>query len=97
MKTAGHDLEITINIDGYTSDVEEMVEKLIAEEYDRDTVHSQWVSDNTESYYMHLIGGPEPERKSGIPKWTQHGRYNKFPNSESELVEFLKEVQRESK
>lgn len=71
--------------------------RLIAEEYDRDTVHSQWVSDNTESYYMHLIGGPEPERKSGIPKWTQHGRYNKFPNSESELVEFLKEVQMESK
>lgn len=71
--------------------------RLIAEEYDRDTVHSQWVLDNTESYYMHLIGGPEPERKSGIPKWTQHGRYNKFPNSESELVEFLKEVQRESK
>lgn len=71
--------------------------RLIAEEYDRDTVHSQWVSDNTESYYMHLIGGPEPERKSRIPKWTQHGRYNKFPNSESELVEFLKEVQRESK
>lgn len=71
--------------------------RLIAEEYDRDTVHSQWVSDNTESYYMHLIGGPKPERKSGIPKWTQHGRYNKYPNSESELVEFLKEVQRESK
>lgn len=71
--------------------------RLIAEEYDRDTVHSQWVSDHTESYYMHLIGGPEPERKSGIPKWTQNGRYNKFPNSESELVEFLKEVQRESK
>lgn len=71
--------------------------RLIAEEYDRDTVHSQWLSDHTESYYMHLIGGPEPERKSGIPKWTQHGRYNKFPNSESELVEFLKEVQRESK
>lgn len=70
--------------------------RLIAEEYDRDTVHSQWVSDHTESYYMHLIGGPEPERKSGTPKWTQHGRYNKFPNSESELVEFLKEVQRES-
>lgn len=71
--------------------------RLIAEEYGRDTVHSQWVSDYTESYYMHLIGGPEPERKSGIPKWTQHGRYNKYPNSESELVEFLKEVQRESK
>lgn len=71
--------------------------RLIAEEYDRDTVHSQWVSEHTESYYMHLIGGPEPERKSGIPKWTQHGRYNKFPNSESELVEFLKEVQRERK
>ena len=71
--------------------------RLIAEEYDPDTVHSQWVSDHTESYYMHLIGGSEPARASGIPKWTQHGRYNKFPNSESELVEFLKEMQRESK
>ena len=71
--------------------------RLIAEEYDPDTVHSQWVSDHTESYYMHLIGGLEPARASGIPKWTQHGRYNKFPNSESELVEFLKEMQKEGR
>lgn len=34
LKTAGHDLEITINIDGYTSDVEEMVKERISEEYE---------------------------------------------------------------
>ena len=68
--------------------------RLIAEEYDPDTVHSQWVPDHTESYYMHLIGGPEPARALGIPKWTQHGRYNKYQNSESELIEFLKALQK---
>lgn len=34
LKTAGHDLEITNNIDGYTSDVEEMVKEQISEEYE---------------------------------------------------------------
>lgn len=34
LKTAGHDLEITNNIDGYTSDVEEMVKERISEEYE---------------------------------------------------------------
>lgn len=34
MKTAGHNLEITINIDGYTSDVEETVKERISEEYE---------------------------------------------------------------
>lgn len=70
--------------------------RLIAEEYapDPHNQNSWWVSNLTESFYMHLVGGPEPERKGGIPKWTYHTRYNKFPNSETELVEFLKELQK---
>lgn len=67
--------------------------RLIVEEYAPDPINrnSWWVS-RSETYYMHLVGGPEPER--GVPKWTYHTRYNKYPNSESELVEFLKEVQK---
>ena len=67
--------------------------RLIVEEYDPEPVHnSSWVSN--EPYYMHLVGGPEPERNNGIPKWTYHSKYNKYPNSETELVEFLKGVQK---
>lgn len=67
--------------------------RLIVEEYASDPVdrNSWWVS-RSETYYMHLVGGPEPER--GVPKWTYHTRYNKYPNSETELIEFLKEVQK---
>ena len=70
--------------------------RLIVEEYGPDprNQNSWWVSNLTESHYMHLVGGPEPEHKNNIPKWTYHTRYNKFPNSESELVEFLKELQK---
>nr|DAP04192.1 MAG TPA: chromosome partitioning protein [Caudoviricetes sp.] len=70
--------------------------RLIVEEYEPDPRNqNSWrVSNLTESYYMHLVGGPEPEHKNNIPKWTYHTRYNKFPNSESELVEFLKELQK---
>lgn len=70
--------------------------RLIVEEYEPDprNQNSWWVSNLMESYYMHLVGGPEPEHKNNIPKWTYHTRYNKFPNSESELVEFLKELQK---
>lgn len=67
--------------------------RLIVEEYDPEPVHnSSWVSN--EPYYMHLVGGPEPERNNGIPKWTYHSKYNKYPNGETELVEFLKGVQK---
>lgn len=67
--------------------------RLIVEEYDPEPVHnSPWVSN--EPYYMHLVGGPEPERNNGIPKWTYHSKYNKYPNGETELVEFLKGVQK---
>ena len=70
--------------------------RLIVEEYTPDLGNkkSWWVSAVTESYYMHLVGGPEPDRAGGVPKWTYHTRYNKFPNSETELVEFLKEMQK---
>lgn len=70
--------------------------RLIVEEYTPDLGNkkSWWVSATTESYYMHLVGGPEPDRDGGVPKWTYHTRYNKFPNSETELVEFLKELQK---
>lgn len=67
--------------------------RLIAEEYDPEPQKSSWWVP-TESCYMHLVGGPEPASKDKIPKWTYHEKYNRFPNSETELVEFLKEVQK---
>lgn len=67
--------------------------RLIVEEYDPELArNSPWAP--YEPYYMHLVGGPEPERNNGIPKWTYHSKYNKYPNSETELVEFLKGVQK---
>ncbi len=67
--------------------------RLIAQEYDPEPQKSSWWIP-TESCYMHLVGGPEPASKDKIPKWTYHEKYNRFPNSETELVEFLKEVQK---
>lgn len=67
--------------------------RLIVEEYDPEPAHnSPWIPN--EPYYMHLVGGPEPERNNGIPKWTYHSKYNKYPNSETELVEFMKGIQK---
>jgi hypothetical protein len=70
--------------------------RLIVEEYapDPGEQKSWWVSRVTETYYMHLVGGPEPDRAGGVPKWTYHARYDKFPNSETELCEFLKGLQK---
>lgn len=70
--------------------------RLIVEEYapDPKRQESWWMSKMTESYYMHLVGGPEPKRKDGIPKWNYRSIYDKYQNSETELVEFLKEVQK---
>lgn len=68
--------------------------RLIVEEYEKESLpENSWYVPK-EPYYMHLIGGPEPDRKDGIPKWTYHSKYNKYPNSETELVEFLKEIQK---
>ena len=70
--------------------------RLIAEEYqpDPDMKNEWWVGSRQETAYLHLVGGPEPSRKDAVPKWTHHSRYNKYPNSDTELVEFLKEVQK---
>lgn len=70
--------------------------RLIVEEYalDPGEQKSWWVSRMTETYYMHLVGGPEPDRVGGVQKWTYHARYDKFPNSETELCEFLKGLQK---
>lgn len=68
--------------------------RLIVEEYEKEPLpENSWYVPE-EPRYMHLIGGPEPNRKGGIPKWTYHSKYNKYPNSETELVEFLKEIQK---
>ena len=68
--------------------------RLIVEEYPPDPVRkTKWYTPE-ESYYMHLVGGPEPNRKYGIPKWNYRSIYDKYQNSETELVEFLKEVQK---
>lgn len=48
-----------------------------------------------ESCFLHLVGGPEPPKGPyGVGKWARHKKYCKHPNSETELVEFLKEMQR---
>lgn len=63
---------------------------LIVEEYENESGYTGTYI----SSYLHLVGELEPERKSGIPKWTKHEKYNRYPNSETELVEFLKEIQK---
>lgn len=51
-----------------------------------------------DSYYYHLIGGPEPPQgEYGITKWVRHDKFTKHPNSETELVEFLKYIQKVKK
>lgn len=66
---------------------------LIAEEYESESKYTGIYINS----YLHLIGGPEPPRKSGIPKWNRNEKYNRYQNSETELVEFLKEVQKNGK
>lgn len=64
--------------------------RLIAEEY------PAFGSRDITSSYLHLVGGPEPPKHPsyGYHKWSRHERYNKHPDSETELLEFLKAVQR---
>lgn len=45
-----------------------------------------------ESSYLHLIGAPKDT--AGANKWAVHEQYSRYPNSETELVEFLKELQK---
>lgn len=67
--------------------------RLIVEEFASDpSEKSQWYTPG-EHRYMHLVGGPKPECQNG-KGWNYHSRYNKYQNSETELVEFLKEIQK---
>lgn len=47
-------------------------------------------------YYLHLVGGPKEREKNqcGLPKYPYHEHYSRYPESETELMEFLKAVQR---
>ena len=79
--------------DDYTKATEMTVKAVltvIAEEYE--SKYTDHVS------YLHLINGPKvPRGKNGQTKWTIHDCYTKYPNSESELVEFLKWIQKGEK
>lgn len=67
--------------------------RLIVEEFaPNPSEKSQWYTPG-EHHYMHLVGGPKPECKND-KGWSYHSRYNKYQNSETELVEFLKEIQK---
>ena len=70
--------------------------RLIAEEY---SAYNEVAKNDFVFSYLHLVGGPEPTRHLtyGFGKWTRHETYNRNPNSETELVEFLKEIQKDEK
>lgn len=66
--------------------------RLIAEVYESPATAYYKAHENA---YMHLIGGPEPPKaKYGYGKWNRYERYNRGPNNETELIEFLKEIQK---
>lgn len=50
-----------------------------------------------ETAYLHLVGGPEPKNGTYGGKWQRNEWYSRYPNSDTELIEFLKEVQRNGK
>ena len=65
---------------------------LVAEEWKNKG--NEYMPDH-ETVYLHLIGGPEaPMGQYGIRKWETHDRLNRFPDSETAIVEFLKAVQK---
>lgn len=56
--------------------------------------HDRYMGDY-EISYLHLIGGPEPPKgQYGQGKWERHETFSRYPDSETSLVEFLKEVQK---
>lgn len=67
--------------------------RLIVEEYVRELE----LCGELTSSYLHLVGGPEPPKKDCISKWQRHEVYARYQNSETELVEFLKYVQKGAK
>ena len=66
--------------------------RLVVEEFVSKYDHG----DFTHAKY-HLIGGPEPPKDSyRFSKWARYEEYNHYPNSDTELVEFLKYIQKEA-
>lgn len=67
--------------------------RLIVEEYSN---YNEFTGKDYTSSYLHLVGGPEPTKHPmhGYGKWNRHETYDRFPHSETELVEFLKEIQK---
>lgn len=67
--------------------------RLIAEVYPQ---HNEFTGLNYEASYLHLVGGPEPEKhpSGAYGRWQRHETYNRYPDSETELVEFLKVLQK---
>ena len=65
---------------------------LVAEVWEK---HGDRYLRDYETSYLHLIGGPEPPKgQYGQGKWERHETFNRYPDNETGLVEFLKEVQR---
>lgn len=68
--------------------------RLIAEVYKRNNEHLG----EMESCYMHLVGKQKaPMGKHGVSKWSMHETYSKYPNGDTELIEYLKFMQKEEK
>lgn len=67
--------------------------RLIVEEYDE---RNEFTGDAYVSAYYHLVGGPEPPKHPmyGACKWAWYEKYNRHPDSMTELIEFLKAVQK---
>lgn len=65
---------------------------LVVEEWK--TEGDRYIPDH-ETVYLHLIGGPEaPRGQYGTRKWETHEKFNRFPDSETAIVEFLKAAQK---
>ena len=65
---------------------------LVAEEWK--TEGDRYMPDH-EIVHLHLIGGPEaPRGQYGTRKWETHDKFNRFPDSETAIVEFLKAAQK---
>lgn len=80
-----------IGVDYYKYDFENGV-RLVVEVYQEEATR---YCGAYESSFLHLIGGREALiDQHGVCKWQMHKRYTRYPNSETELVEFLKELQR---
>lgn len=88
-------LDDNIGVEYYKYDFDNGA-RLIAEVYH--VGFQAWAAKYCDAYetcFLHLVGGPEPPKgQYGIGKWTRNEKYSRHPNSETELVEFLKELQK---